>query len=371
MANSNEVQTKSSSKAADSLLQEDKIAAKNSKSFILYGPALSMVLAVIALVSALYATYSTFQLRKLSNQQTQNLSTAVDHLQQQQLHINSRLAATTETVKQSQTSLQNHMQDLSKSLQSAIQQYLYQKQDWLLLKARYYLELAQINAHWSDDQQTTITLLQQADALLLTIPDQHLFAVRQAIAKEIAQLKAYPKIDITGLLSQLDATQSVIADLPIKQPFSSNQTSSEKTTEKIAASSWRERLRNSMNVLEKLVVIRRNDKDIQPLVSPLHQTLLRDSIRLNLQAAQWAILQNNPAVYQLSLTQALHDIKRAFDENAVNTQALIKQLQVLQQKKLIATKPVLEASLSLLNQWIESKNSQVINASTTEGDKAP
>lgn len=125
-----------------------------------------------------------------------------------------------------------------------------------------------------------------------------------------------------------------------------------------------------MNVLEKLVVIRRNDEDIQPLLSPLHQTLLRDSIRFNLQEAQWALLQNNSKIFQLSLAQALKEINRAFDENAVATQALIKQLQNLQQEKLETITPTLNQSLSLLNQLIESKNTQNTEIpATTEGAK--
>ncbi len=96
-------------------------------------------------------------------------------------------------ISQTQTNLQNKIQQMNKDLQAALREHFDQKQDWLLLKARYYLELAQINAHWSDDQQVTIALLQQADALLRTIPDQQLFTVRQAIAQEITQLQVLPK----------------------------------------------------------------------------------------------------------------------------------------------------------------------------------
>ncbi len=88
-----------------------------------------------------------------------------------------------------------------------------------------------------------------------------------------------------------------------------------------------------MNILKKLVVVRHNEEEVQPLLSPLHQALLRDSIRLDLQQAQWALLQNNPKVYNLSLTHALQNIKRNFAENEQSTQALIKQLQDLQEEQ--------------------------------------
>ena len=51
-------------------------------------------------------------------------------------------------------------------------------------------------------------------------------------------------------------------------------------------------------------------------MSPLYESILKESIRLNLQEAQWAILNNNPAVYQLALKQAITNLKRTFNETS-------------------------------------------------------
>jgi uroporphyrin-III C-methyltransferase len=377
MANSNEELTKTP-KAAENAAEQEKLAVKKPKKGntpqlpLLPTLILTISIASIALASALYAIYAHLQSQQHKNQQIQKLSAELANLQEQQLTAKKSLTETAESVSHSQATLQSQMQDLSKNLQSALQQHHYQNKDWLLLKARYYLQLAQINAHWSNEQQTTIALLQQADSLLLTIPDEHLFAVRQAIAKEIAQLKAIPQIDITGLLSQLVAAQDTISDLPVKQPFIPTLASSEKNTEQKTSPAWKEKLQESMNVLAKLVVVRRNDENIQPMLSPLQQNLLRAGLRLHLQQAEWAILQNNTGVYQLSLARAIIEIKRNFDTNATATQALIKQLQALQQEKLSITKPVIDESLNLLNQWIESKNFQTNdNTAPKAGDKTP
>ncbi|KTD25499.1 MULTISPECIES: uroporphyrinogen-III C-methyltransferase [Legionella] len=370
MANSNEAQNKSTPKMADKLPQPSKATNKNANSAITStnkGSFLAIIVAIIALIGAIYAIYTNKQSNELNELQSQKVNQLFNQLKQQQSDAQNDLEAIKSAANQLQVNLQNQLQTMNTDLQSALQQRLYQKQDWLLLKARYYLELAQINAHWSSDQETTIALLQQADALLRNIPEQQLFAVRQAIAQEIMQLQTLPKIDIAGLLSQLDAAENAVANLPIKKPLNSTQP---KKSNESNASPWRQKLHESMNVLEKLVVIRRNDEDIQPLLSPLHQTLLRDSIRFNLQEAQWALLQNNSKIFQLSLAQALKEINRAFDENAVATQALIKQLQNLQQEKLETITPTLNQSLSLLNQLIESKNTQNTEIpATTEGAK--
>lgn len=356
MAQNNEAQTESPIQSAEKNPQEDNLAARNSspKPSFFCAPVFTIALATLALLLALYAVYMNHRSHQLRAQQT-NL--AIDNLKKQQNTANESINTLEETVSQVQTTLQEQVQTLDKKLQTAVQQSLYQKQDWFLLKARYYLELAQINAHWSNEQQATIALLQQADALLATDSDHQLFPVRQAIAQEISQLQALPKLDLPGLLSQLDAAQNALANLSLKQPL--NKSAAPNATEsKNTNSPWQERFKNSMGVLEKLVVIRHNDNDIQPLLSPLHQMLLRDSIQLNLQEAQWALMQNSPKVYQLALARALQEIKRSFDENSAAAKTLIKQLQSLQQEKLMPANASLEKSLPLLNQLIERKNSQ-------------
>ena len=105
-----------------------------------------------------------------------------------------------------------------------------------------------------------------------------------------------------------------------------------------------------------MVIIRHRDEDINPLPSPAYEAMLREEIRLNLQEAQWAVLQNNEALYQFLLTQAIKQINRSFAPD--ETQALLKQLQTLQQIHLIQPKPILEQSLPLLNQFIETKDKQ-------------
>lgn len=374
MANNNEEQTKSS-KPADKPSQLDKIQTqqtikKKSSSKSLPGivTLLPSALALLALLVAFYAIYASKQSQQLNQQQAQTINRTVEQIKQQQSDTQNNLATVKTAASQSQTSMQNQMQAMNDQLQSAMQQRLFQTQDWLLLKARYYLELAQINAHWSDDQEATIGLLQQADALLRNIPDQQLFNVRQAIAQEIVQLQSLPKIDVAGLLSQLDAAENVIDNLPIKQPLDDSQLNQKIDKEN---PTWRQKFKESLYVLEKLVVVRRNDEDIQPLLSPLHQTLLRDSIRFNLQEAQWALLHSNPKIYQLALSQALNNVNRAFDENALATQTLIKQLQSLQKEKLERVRPTLDQSLTILNQLIDSKQTQSMDTSTTkEGGKA-
>jgi|GEM_PF-1048838 len=369
MTTSNDAQTQLSSKKtpkASTTVSPGNVPSNRKK---LYLQSVALFLALIALGCAVYAIYTTLQMRAGANQQTQRLLSEIDSLRKQQNETTAEMNATSKTLSQTDEKLQDKLHTLDKSLQSAMQQHLYQAKDWLFLKARYYLELAQVNAHWSGDLQTTTALLQQADDLLAQVHDQRVFAIRQAIAKEIVQLQAIPSIDTAGLLSQLDAAQRGVAALSLKNSVPDSATTPPVAPANKTPSAWRERLKESVSLLEKLVVIRRHDEPIQPLPTPGQEALLRESIRLNLQAAQWAVLQKNDAVYQLSLAQAIKTIKQSFKQQAPNTQALMKQLQDLQQTHLTQKTPVLEQSLPLLNQLIESKKTTE-NASADAGENS-
>ncbi len=113
-------------------------------------------------------------------------------------------------------------------------------------------------------------------------------------------------------------------------------------------SNWKIQFARSMDVLKKLVVVRRNDKDIQPLISPLLATTLKEIIHLNLQEAQWAILNTNPVVYQLAIKQAIQNLQRSFNLTTPAAQALLQQLSQLQQVQLTQQQPAIGAHCLLL-----------------------
>ena len=287
---------------------------------------------------------------------------------QQDSNVNTHLHSNITQLELMNTTLSSRLDVINNTVSHALQERWYQNNDWLLLKARYALELATINAHWSDNTSSTIALLQQADSLLVNFHEQELYTVRQTIAKEIAQLQAIPTIDIVGLLAKLDAAQQSLMHIPVKNPFSLTKPVTSNTSEHKSAS-WREHLKNSLHQLGKLFIIRHHNEDVEPLLSPGYDAVLRENGLLSLQEAQWAVIQRHHDVYQLSLIQAIQTIKRAFDVNDKNTQALLEQLKDLQQTILdVQEKPKLGESLVLLNQWIESAPSRSVPAATS-GEK--
>lgn len=351
MANSNEQQSKQPAKA-DKNTSKQNCFTSHKNSFLF--PALSLIVAISAIGIALYTLSFNKNIKNKLLEENKSLIAELEQLKEKQTTFQDQIATKADNMEQNQSALQKKVNHLNKALQTAMTQQLYQNQDWLLLKARYYLELAQINTHWSDNYNATIALLQEADQLLSKIATPKIFDIRQTIAKEIAELKATSTTDIAGLLSQLDAAQITVSNLTIQSTIDESQPAEETQTTS-NPSAWHSRLQESVNLLEKLITVRRNDENFKPLISPLFESILRESIRLNLQEAQWAVLNNNSAVYQLALKQALMNIKRTFNEKSPSTNALLKQLAQLQQIKLTQEKPLIGQALPLLNQMINKK----------------
>jgi len=321
---------------------------------------LSLVSALAAIVLAIYTVQYSMNLQQSMQADNKQLAAQINELKQTQSSSLEQVDTKAQNFVQAQNDLQGKMDTLNHQLQNAMNQRLYQNQDWLLLKARYLLELAQTDAYWSHNYTTASALLQQADDVLKQINSPKIFDVRQAIAKEITLLKGANTLDVAGLLSQLDALQLGVGKLAIETNMTDTEaTNSTASPTASTPSTWRTRLHGSLNLLEKLVVVRRDNEDVKPLLTPLFESLLRESIRMNLQEAQWAILNNNAAVFQLSLKQASQNLKRTFSDKEQNTEALIKQIDTLAATQLNPEKPELGLALPLLNRLIDSNELHV------------
>ena len=307
---------------------------------------------LVAVGCAALSAYMVLQWRQESQQELQSLRSKIMVVKTQQEHTSAQLDSTVQNMHAAdeQRSL------LGKQMNTVLQSQTYQTNDWILLKARYYLELAQINATWASDTQTTSDLLNQADMLLTDVHEQRLLEVRRAIAQENAAVKAVEKIDVAGLLSQLDAAQELTRSLMAQSMPGQVASTLPATTDAVkVASGWRGRLQESLHALDKLFVVRRVDADTQPFITPAYAGLLRERIQLALQESQLAVLQGNEALYQLTLKQAIKQIKQSFDLHESNTIGLLKQLDDLQQRTIVQKKINIGPALLLLNQAIDVK----------------
>lgn len=305
----------------------------------------------IAVGSVAWGAYVALQWRQEARSELDDLRAKVLLMTTQQEHSSTQLNATTanlQVAEQHRSRLEQQMHAILQSNQTT------RSNDWMLLKARYYLELAQINTIWGSDVQTTRRLLTQADGLLTENHEQPVLEVRRVIAQEIATIQSEKPVDVAGLLSQLDAAQERVNALKARLiPGEGLQASSPAEKDSPVPSGWRARLQESLHALEKLVVVKRLDVDAQPFVTPAYAALLRGRIQLALQEVQLAVLQRNETLYQLMLKQALQLVNQSFDPKDANTRALLQQLAEFQQQTVAQKKINIGQALLLLNQVID------------------
>jgi uroporphyrin-III C-methyltransferase len=305
----------------------------------------------VAIISLFYSLFITVQMHK----QLQTLTLITTNMKQQQANNQAEIDNRIKALTGSQMRLVDNLNEVKKTVKTALEERLYQNNDWLLLKIRYYLELAAINQNWGDNTQTSIALLHEALSLLTNLHDSRLFSIMQAINHDKAELEATPVVDKAALLFQLDAALLLTKTLEIKSPrIPANIGSSDRVARPLALT-WRDYLEKSIHELKQLVIIRHQSQAIQPLATSDDEAMFRNTIFLALQQAQWSVLQQNQAVYDLSLTQAIDTIHRDFDPDSHQTKTLIDQLHQVQSIKFQQKQIVSKQSLLLLNQLITEK----------------
>ena len=327
-------------------------------------PTLSITNTVTIGVAGLACVLSIYTLTKLNNNNlmasavTESLTQQINRISSSQASLKDQLSMADEKIGKVQQSTQQTIDSLEKSIQSTLKQRHFKTNDWLLQKALYYLQMAQITLYWSNDIASSITLLETADKLLAQVNNPKLFDARQAVAKEITQLKSISRPDKPGMLSQLSAISSQLANLPLnKQKFSlpaPNQSS-----ETPSKSHWQKAWNNSLDALKRLVIIRYHNQDIRPILSPLQREMLTENLKLSIQQAQWAVIHEDQKLYDFALGQTLSTINAYFAQNAQETKSLTKQLSNLKSQSITTPKPNISQSQNLLKKFLQQSDSNI------------
>lgn len=293
------------------------------------------ILIVVALIALLSVFYEGFL--RLKNQTNQQI------LMNQQIN----------RIIKRQAQLEQIIHSDNERLAAALEEHRYQTDDWLLLKIRYYLELAAINQQFGDNTAMSSALLQKAQLLLTNQHDARFYPIMQAIADDKAALELAPSIDKAALLAQLNAAYWMVQQLKIKIPSLSNSVSSSPNNQP-NKNHWQQWLDQSLAQLKQLVIIRHHHDTIQPLIALTDEAIIRDNIYLTLQQAQWAVLQSSQPVYDKALIQAIHDIEQISDRTNHQTTVLIQQLTQLQSIEFNKKQPVSQKSIALINELIQT-----------------
>lgn len=209
-------------------------------------------------------------------------------------------------------------------------------QEYLLAEVEYLLRIAVQRIQAGRDVTTGLSLMQSADQSLAAADDAALFPVRRALAGEIAQLKAIPRVDRNGMYLALAAAADQVDNLSIGQ-----------TQMRDAPQAEVDSVQGMMKTLSSFVTIRTRDQAIEPLMSPVEEVYARQNLRLMIEQAQLAILDGDRTAWQASLDRAGRWIERHFEADS-QTQSLSATLAELSQAEIAPRIPAVGAALAAL-----------------------
>ncbi len=276
-------------------------------------------------VIALGLSGFTLILYQRMSTQVQKMNTTAPHQVQPEPHWQS-LQTQIQTLTHTQDQLLTQITANQHQIRNIMQEQHYQTQDWEIQKARHYLELAQINAEWTHDTATITALLQYADHIFARLNDPSYQSIRKAIAQDMTTFTQIKPIDTIGILAKLNAINQDLGRLDTR-PFPVRPS---KPKPSIAPVTWQDNLQASLEQLRGLVVVHHQDEAwIAPLSSD-YLAVLRETIRMNLQQAEIAVIEQQQTLYDLALKAALHGICLGYNQDEPKTRTVIQALQALQ-----------------------------------------
>ncbi len=307
---------------------------------------LNTLLSIVIIIAVGFISYTGWQ--KINQQQS--LITAqqqqLEQIRQQQIQVSGQVQ---KQLQQNTLAQNTELTTLKETIAAFLKQNQHSRRDWLIAEAEYLIKLANHRLVLVGDVATSIHALRAADERLREVGNPRFIPLRQALAFDIQQLNSVPVIDIVGLSLQLNAIQKQIEALPLKTPDPQTiEQKNQQATQLSQADGWKKIPAAIWQDLLKLFQIQTHNERIQPLLSPEHRFFLVQNLKLQLEQARLALLNNQPVIYKDRIQQAQQWIKRYFDNQHSLSQAVNKNLAELSQIKLNVALPDISSSLTTL-----------------------
>ena len=280
---------------------------------------------------------------------------ASDRAQQQANALRERLLLQQRTIAQ----LQQQLAELQRSVTAQGNRLgelgNVSRQDWQLAEADYLLRLANQRLMLERDSRAALALLEEVDSIVRQVDLPDLYGVRQQLARDITELKLVENIDRDGIYLRLRALEEQLLRTSIQPEFelAKQNGESDGTQPELPADAtpWQRSWHNFTLFAQKFFHVR--DGNIDPvLLSPQSEVRFRQSLRLNMEQAELALLREDTTVYRDSLQrvrQLLLDYGTASNQRDV----LARELQELSELPIEAELPNLAASQSALRNYLE------------------
>jgi len=241
------------------------------------------------------------------------------------------------------------------------------REAWLQAEVLWLLRMAERNLALGGEPALSMAAMREADEQLRRRGDPELLAVREALAEDMARLEAVAWPDIDGMVLRLASLARQTSDWPLRRPehpearidLPEQSPESELTEE---APAWQRLLENLTEVARGLVVVRRHDEPLAPLLPPDQAYFKRLNAALQLDALRLALLRQDADMFMNQLEQTRGWIERHFDSDNEAVSAALQTLQQWQSVEIDPPRPGIDEALQRL---------QRIHAGETGDDDEP
>lgn len=246
----------------------------------------------VAVFIALFSSTLAFQSRFCAAHQLQALKLSFTELSQQQ---NQKISALKNKIVQMEDS--QHMQVQKTAAQVS-----------------YLVGLANLHLAVGHDLKTAGSTLTLAQQELASTQNPAFSNVKQALASDIAALSAAPDVHTHQLFAEIATINNDIQNLSSipTQPAISLQNTIDKMKSTDANLPWYKRALESAKQLKNLFVIRHLDKPNTPILERNLEMDLKQTIAVQLNMTQWALLHRDATIYQSTLQTVSNDLTQYF-----------------------------------------------------------
>lgn len=255
-------------------------------------------------------------IKQLGGYQTQ-LSAIENQIAALQSEITNKSAHIDRTVSDLSHSHDEKLNNTRKELNEAIVRLQRQlgktRGDWLMADAEYLLSVANERLYLIGDVNTTRQALEAADQRLRESGDASAFKVREQVIKDIAALAKVKPIDVVGLYSAIQVLQSNIKSLVLLLPYAGK--TPEISTQNNTNTESQGLLDSAKNKLNEIVTIKHSDHPVKEILTPEEAEFIREQMRIKLEMVKVALVQQNEALYKISLLDAKNWLEQQFRQN--------------------------------------------------------
>lgn len=312
----------------------------------------------------------------------QQLSSRLDSLHNLTSDLRQSQQSSSETRQQRLNRLESKLDEQAESLDTQSRQIAHNARsllglgqrtqtDWLLAEAEYLLRLANQRLELEGDHQGALRLLQNTDELLAETDAAGVHPVREALAREILALRTLDPVDRTGIHLQLEAAMGMIPELGNSEraDMTPGANHPEEDAQEPDMNLWQQLL----NILDRMVSIRRVDEPTRALLTPEQETQARLHLQLMFEQAAAALMRREEAVFRRSLSRADEWLTRWYSNSNQTASTLSDLISELRETPIQTTTPDISDSLSLLKARIKTRTDDAEAPSSDDGanDGAP